>query len=221
MTHSIIDVLPSLVSTLLGKYLWSKGMGRNMQALIKKHSKILLGGSNPEVEKATQAALSLWNPTLDEFDSAFTAIAGGISSPFPFPDAASYYVWVSTHNILDKISVPFLAINAGDDPVVKHVPTDCGDNGLVALGLTARGGHLGWFQTAKSGDRWTTKPVLEWLSMAGQDFAYSHIGRGSHLYISEDEFLREEGNKHLGCKVVQDGDLIDGNAGEQDVYRGL
>ncbi|KJA26310.1 hypothetical protein HYPSUDRAFT_133302 [Hypholoma sublateritium FD-334 SS-4] len=211
----------SLDQSLIGKHLWLKGMGRNMQALVKRHSKVLLDGSNGEVTKATEATLNLKNPTLDEFDTTFTAIAGGSSSPFPFPDAASYYIWVSSHNVLGKIRVPFLALNAGDDPVVNHVPRDCGDNGMVVLGLTACGGHLGWFQSANSTDRWTTKPVLEWLQMVGQDLAFDPTPRGSSLYIADDGFLRDQDNTRLGCKAIEGGGLIDGNAGEQDTFTGL
>ena len=194
-----------------------------MQALVKRHSKVLLDGSNAEVTKATEATLNLKNPTLDEFDSTFTAIAGGSSSPFPFPDAASYYIWVSSHNVLDRIRVPFLALNADDDPVVNYVPRDCEDNGMVILGLTARGGHLGWFQSANSADRWTTEPVLEWLQMVGQDFIFDPTARTrrSSLYVAEDGFLRDRRQTRLGCKVIEGGGLIDGNAGEQDTFTGL
>lgn len=201
-------------------------MGRHMVALVKRHAKILLSDPHSEVARIAQDAFNLRNPTLDKFDDTFTRIAGGPGAPFPFKDAAAYYIWVSSHNVLDAIRVPFLAINSADDPVVKHVPVDGGGNGMVILGLTARGGHLGWFKTldAESNDRrWTTKPVLEWLKLVGDDLVSKPRSRGSSLFTCEDGFLREQKYPHLGCRAVKvkASLLINGNTGEQNVFEGL
>lgn len=212
-----------LDAAFLGRHIWSKGMGRNMQALVKRHKDILLSDPNSQVAKVTKVALRMKNPALNEFDHVFITVAGGTAAPFPFKDAASYYIWVSSHKALDSIKIPFLTINAADDPVVKHVPTEC-SNGMVVLGLTERGGHLGWFQSDDSFDaRWTTKPLLEWLRMSGDDFLPSPESKPSCLYVSEDGFLRDEENPRLGCKVlnVKGDTLINGNAGEQEIFRGL
>uniref|UniRef100_A0A8H7XR93 AB hydrolase-1 domain-containing protein n=1 Tax=Psilocybe cubensis TaxID=181762 RepID=A0A8H7XR93_PSICU len=211
-----------LNAAILGRHLWSKGMGRNMQALIKQHKDILLSNPDSPTYKVTRRVLSMRNPALNELDNVFTAVIGGTSPPFPFEDAASYYTWASSHKCLDKIRIPFLTINASDDPVVKQVPEEC-SNGLVVLGLTQGGGHLGWFQSDDSFDvRWTTKPLLEWLRMSGDYLLGDHERMKSSLYVADDGFLRDAKNPRLGCKVleVKENSLIDGNAGQQQVFRG-
>ena len=176
------------------------------------------------VAKAANAALSLDNPTLQEIDDTFTKIAGGPAPHFPFPDANAYYIWGSSHKMIQHIRVPFLAINSGDDPVVSSTPMDSGGNGLVVMELTKGGGHVGWFQAGSGyvGDRWTTKPVLEWLRLMGRDIVHDPKPRGRPLFVGEDGFLREEGVDYLGCKEIEDGGLVDGNvSSEGGMLQGL
>ena len=174
------------------------------------------------VAKAANAVISLDKPTLQEFDDTFTKIAGGPAPYFPFPDANAYYVWASSHNMLQHITVPFLAINAGDDPIVSSTPMDSGGNGLVVMELTKGGGHVGWFQ-AGSGrvERWTTKPVLEWLKLVGRDLVHDPKPRGRSLFVGEDGFLREKGIDNLGCKEIKGGGLVDGNVSKGSMLQGL
>ena len=187
--------------------MYSKSMANNLRKVVKKHFKALIQDPEHMVAKAANAALSLDNPTLQEFDDTFTKIAGGPAPHFPFPDANAYYIWGSSHNMVQHIRVPFLAINSGDDPVVSSAPTDSGGNGLVVMELTKGGGHIGWFQ-ASSGhghlDRWTTKPVLEWLKLFGGDVVHDPKPRGRPLFVGEDGFLREVGvANNLGCKEIE------------------
>jgi len=199
-------------------------MGNNLRSLVKKHLKVLIQDPEHTAAKAAAAVLSLKNPTLEKFDDTFTKIAGGPSPHFPFPDAKAYYAWGSSHHMLQHITVPFLAINAGDDPIVKHIPMDGSGNGFVVMELTKGGGHLGWFQAGPGYvDRWTTKPVLEWLKLLGQDVVYDPKSRGRPLLVGDDGFLREEGRDHLGCKEIEGGGLINGNynIGESGMLQGL
>jgi predicted alpha/beta-fold hydrolase len=199
----------------MGKHVYSKSMAKNLCKVVKKHLKTLIEDPEHMVAKAANAALSLDNPTLQEFDDTFTKIAGGPAPHFPFPDANAYYVWGSSHNVVQQITVPFLAINSGDDPIVSSAPMDSGGNGLVVMGLTKGGGHLGWFQVGSGHiDRWTTKPVLEWLKLLGRDVVHDPKTRGRSLFVGEDGFLREEGVDNLGCKEIEGGGLVDGNAGK-------
>lgn len=106
--------------------------------------------------------------------------------------------------MLDHIRVPFLSINAEDDPVIKHVPLEDSENGYLTMVLTRHGGHLGWFQSGpRLIDRWTTKPVVEWLKLMGQDMVRDS-SLAPALSIDADGFLREEGSPTLGCKVVEE-----------------
>ena len=210
------------MSTFFGKHLYSKAMGSNLRGLVKKHLNALLQDPEHAVAKAAGAVLDLNNPTLDKFDDTFTKIAGGPPPHFPFPDVNSYYIWGSSHIMVQHVTVPFLAINASDDPIVRHVPMDGGGNGLVVMELTKGGGHLGWFQAGSNYvDRWTTKPVLEWLKLMGEDVVHDPIPRGRPLYIGEDGFLREKGVENLGCKEIGGGGLINGNNGGGAVLQGL
>jgi uncharacterized protein len=197
-------------------------MGNNLHGLVKKHSKALTQDPEHIVAKAASAALSLNYPTLETFDDTFTKVAGGPPPHFPFQDANAYYIWGSSHEIVQHVTVPFLAINAGDDPIVTHAPMNAGENSLVVIEVTKGGGHLGWFQAGPGYvDRWTTKPVLEWLKLLGQDVVHDPKPRGRSLFIGEDGFLREEGVDNLGCKEIEGGGLIDVNNGEGIMLQGL
>jgi hypothetical protein len=124
--------------------------------------------------------------------------------------------------MLSHVTVPLLTINAGDDPVVRHVPTENKENGNVVMVLTRSGGHLGWFQGSTDGqnDRWTTKPVLEWLKVMGKDVVHVPKQRGSSIYVDEEGFLREKEREHLGCRRIEGGGIIEGDVGE-GVLQGL
>lgn len=189
-------------------------MGDNLMRLLKRHLHVMAQDPDHYVARAAANTLKLKNPTLEDFDQAFTRVGGGPPPHFPFPDSEAYYIWGSSHNIVDKITVPFLAINAADDPVVSHVPMDGGGNGLVVMELTTGGGHLGWFQGGGQGyvDRWTTKPVIEWLKLVGDDVVHDMTNRGLPMFTDEEGFLREEGRPELGVKILEEGSIIDGTA---------
>jgi len=198
-------------------------MAGNLMRLLKRHVHSIMQTPDHDVTKACEKALKLKNPTLNKFDDTFTRIAGGPSPIFPFRNADEYYIWASSHEIVNHIAVPFLAINAADDPLVKHVPMDSGGNGLVAMVLTKGGGHLGWFQSNSDGqvDRWTTQPVLEWLKIMGQDVVHGTKRRGTVTYVDEEGFIREKGKEHLGCRKIEGGGLTDGYGGEDGTLQGL
>ena len=206
----------------MGKHVYSKAMANNLRNVVKRHLGALIQDPEHVVAKAANAAISLDNPTLKKFDDTFTKIAGGHAPQFPFPDADAYYVGCSSHEMVQHITVPFLSINAGDDPIVSSAPMDSGGNGLVVMSLTKGGGHVGWFQ-AGSGhvDRWTTKPVLEWLMLMGRDVVQDPKPRGRSLFIGEDGFLREEGINNLGCKEIEDGGMVDDVSSEGGMLQGL
>lgn len=198
-------------------------MGGNLVNLLKKHAKAFLGDPEKEYAQACTQALDLKSPTLETFDNVFTRIAGGPAPHFPFETAHHYYQWGSSHNAVKDVKVPFLAINASDDPVVRHVPMDGGGNGLVVMELTTGGGHLGWFQPGpgSSVDRWTTQPVLQWLKLVGEEVLDNPEIKRKSLYVDDNGFLKEEGRPYLGCKPTEGGGVIDGNGGEEGTLQGL
>lgn len=190
--------------------------------MVKRHAKSLAADPEHRVAKALNVTLALKNPTLEKFDDTFTRVAGGAAPTFPFPSAHEYYAWGSSHQVVQDIKIPFLAINSADDPVVRNVPMDGGGNGLVAMVLTSGGGHLGWFTSGPGFvDRWMTKPVLEWMKLVGEGIVHDTTRMRPSLLVDEDGFLREEGRPHLGCKEIPGGGVIDGNGGEEGVLQGL
>ncbi|KAG5654537.1 hypothetical protein H0H81_001178 [Sphagnurus paluster] len=199
------------------------GMGGNLQNLLRRHAKSLESNPEHKVAKAMHDTLALRNPTLEKFDATFTRVAGGSAPTFPFATADDYYEWGSSHFVVEDIRVPFLAINAKDDPVVRHVPMDGGGNGLVIMELTPFGGHLGWFQAGDGFvDRWTTKPVLEWLKLTGEVLSHdTNRLNWRRLYVDTDGYIREDGTPNIGCKEVEGGGIIDGNGGEEGMLQGL
>lgn len=130
---------------------------------------------------------------------------------------------MSTHYMLKDIFIPYLAISAADDPIVRCVPMHGGDNPYVVMGLTSGGGHLGWFQAGGTGDmdRWTTEPVLEWLKLMGDDVVHGPLPRGMPIFLDDEGWLREEGQSHLGCRVISEDGIIDGSGGEAGILQGL
>ncbi|KAF7294953.1 AB hydrolase-1 domain-containing protein [Mycena indigotica] len=181
--------------SFLGRF-YSRAMGTNLINLVKRNFDSLTKHSNL-IEPVTNV-INLKNALLDDFDENFTRVAGGSPPEFPFPSAQAYYNWASSHEIVHKIRVPFLAINAADDPVVQHVPFDGGGNGLAVMALTASGGHLGWFHGKT--ERWITRPVLEWMDLVSKVLVQSPQERAM-IYTHDDGFLKEEG-RDGGVKLV-------------------
>ncbi|KAL0946923.1 hypothetical protein HGRIS_013084 [Hohenbuehelia grisea] len=212
-----------LMSSYIGKHVYAKGMGSNLLNLLKKHSAPLSRDPEHHVARALVRAMSLKSPTLEEFDNTFTCVAGGSSPPFPFANATEYYNWSSSHTVLGSIRVPFLAINAADDPVVQDVPMDGADNGNIVMVLTPKGGHLGWFESvgASSVRRWVVQPVLEWLQAMVQTLPSEGRLRGRPMYVDAEGFLREEGNDKTGCRELEEGAIVDGTEPEEGLLQGL
>lgn len=101
--------------------------------------------------------------TLYEFDTLVTRVAGG------FESAEHYYRTQSPNNFVSGIVVPFLSMNARDDPIATctAIPFDAvADNPNLIFATTKHGGHLGWFDgflSFSTKRRWVTQPVIEWL----------------------------------------------------------
>ncbi|KAH8117410.1 AB-hydrolase YheT [Phellopilus nigrolimitatus] len=200
---------------------YSKGMGSNLTNLMKRNAPAILKLPENRITPLMPELYSLKSPTLLDFDSRITRNVGGSSPPFPFTTAWAYYEWASSHRCLGDVRVPLLAMNAADDPMVRHLPLDVGDNGRVALIVTAGGGHLGWFESVggRCVRRWVTRPVIEWLRAVGEDLESgpSHI-----LQITEvDGWTTEVGREGLGFKILGDEGEIKGIEGEGGLFAGL
>jgi hypothetical protein len=118
--------------------------------------------------------------------------------------------------------VPFLAINAGDDPVVRTLPEEGGKNPLIALVTTAGGGHLGWFESngVLGAKRWITRPVLEWLKATAEDLVLPERSL-PRIIEDSDEWITEEGREHLGVKLEEGMNRVVGTEGQEGIIQGL
>ncbi|KAI5168257.1 abhydrolase domain-containing protein 1/3 [Nematocida sp. ERTm5] len=79
--------------------------------------------------------------TMHELDMALTSKVFGIT------DLQEYYHKESCVNVIHKIRKPFFILNSKDDPIVPHytIPIkECMQSTHVILGLTERGGHMGF-----------------------------------------------------------------------------
>lgn len=200
-------------------------MGANLRELLLKHRAAFAADPDSDISKAIQKLEAQKTTTLYEFDNTITRQAGGSAPPFPFPSAHDYYVWGSSHTVLGDVRVPYLALNADDDPIVTVLPVRGGNSGLspwVVFGVTKKGGHLAWFEegsTRQHPRRWYRRPVLEWLKTMGDEVV--HGDRTLPAIIEVDGYLREEGKDHLGCKVVEGGGHVVGVEGEGGLLAGL
>lgn len=200
-------------------------MAQNLSRVLSRHSEALGKFPKSDLTKAIPSLQSIKNPSLRDFDNTITRLAGGSSPPFPFETAHHYYVWGSSHELLGKVKVPLLALNADDDPIVRILPIDAGPDALgpwVVFGVTRGGGHLGWFERGSYWGhlkRWVSNPVIEWLKATGEGMVRERQ-RGRKL-VEVDGFLKEEGGNNIGCKVVEGGGHIVGAESEEGLLAGL
>ncbi|KAG8217497.1 Alpha/Beta hydrolase protein [Butyriboletus roseoflavus] len=211
-----------LDSTYIGRYVYSRGMGQNLVNILRRHTSSLTCDTNLAIAEAATLACALSSPTIDTFDQVFTRIGGGPSPPWPFASALEYYDFASSHKVLGNIRIPFLSINAADDPVVQEVPMEAEDNGWVVMALTPHGGHLGWFESDGGWGRvkrWVCTPVLEWLRATAEDVCQNR--QNTKKLREVDGLLTEVGAERLGCKVVGEEPIIIGTEAGTGMIAGL
>ncbi|KAJ3777168.1 Alpha/Beta hydrolase protein [Lentinula raphanica] len=212
-----------LSGTFVGRNVYNNALGTNLMNVAKQHHKALMADPSLPIAKALAPLMSISQMTLTNFDKVFLSQVGGPPPQFPYATVNEYYNAMSSHECVGDVRIPYLAINSADDPVVQYVPMDGAGNGYAVMVLTSGGGHLGWFNDASGKDRWTTKPVLEWLTLMGREVvAKSGSERGHAIVLGEDGFLRNEGgDERLGCKECEGGGLINGNSGVEGLRKGL
>lgn len=204
------------------RHVYSRGMGGNLVNLMKQNANWVQKIPDNPMTPIMMELFSIKSPKLIDVDSRLTSIVGGSSPPFPFATARDYYIWASSHRCLGDIRVPLLAVNAGDDPIVRHLPLNVGSNQYVALAVSANGGHLGWFESGdKWGEvrRWITRPALEWLKVMGQNY----VPNATPPLKSEvvDGWTREVERSNLGYRELGDFGEVVGVAGETGFIQGL
>lgn len=142
----------ALVRTLLGKEVYQRVMGSNMNKLMKCHKESILKHTNLEWDKISNVTY------LYEFDRAVQTVTWG------YPTEDAYYRDASCADGVMAIRIPFFAISAADDPIAvdEAVPKEeMKQNPYTVLCSTSLGGHLSWFEIG--GGRWHAKPISNFL----------------------------------------------------------
>lgn len=200
-------------------------MAQNLTTVVQRHLDTLARFPDSPLSRAFPRFLESGEFTLANYDDMVACVAGGPYPPFPFETVLHYYAWASTHEVLADVTIPLLALNADDDPMVQVLPIDKGVDNLspsVVFALTTGGGHLGWFEKGSywgHSKRWVSKPVIEWLRATGKDMVISPSQ--ARKLIEVDGYLMEEGRDTLGCQVVEGGEHIIGVEGEEGLFAGL
>jgi predicted alpha/beta-fold hydrolase len=85
---------------------------------------------------------------------------------FGYGNIENYYNKASCYHNLPHIRIPTMLLMAKDDPIIGP-DAICYEitksNPHLLMGVTERGGHLGYFESVFSTKQWFTKPVIEFL----------------------------------------------------------
>ncbi|KAF2711055.1 AB-hydrolase YheT [Pleomassaria siparia CBS 279.74] len=146
--------------SLIGLHVYMKVMGGNMMGLFKRHREQILKNEEIDEERVNECKY------LFEFDRVIQAPTWGYATE------GSYYRDAQSVDAVLAIKIPFLAINAEDDPIscVDAIPyQEFKQNPYTVLCTTNWGGHLSWFQLG--GGRWFATAVSEFLTKMHDEVA--------------------------------------------------
>ena len=209
----------SLEDSWFSRRVYSKSLGTNLKNLVHRHIDSIRQFPDSSFAQALPALMSPERLTLVQYDSLISVHSAGSSPPFPFNDVWAYYAYSSTHDKLDTIQIPFLALNSDDDPISQCAPLDYDRNEWFTLVVTRGGGHMSWFQSGGPANRWARRPALEWFRATGEDIRLEP--RKARSIEWRDGWLVEDGNDGLGCQEIGDGGTIAARQGGDDLLAGL
>ncbi|TCD67041.1 hypothetical protein EIP91_000603 [Steccherinum ochraceum] len=178
-------------------------MGGALQTLYKLHRKVFLSsapGSFSITHNDLQSALKHKKVSLKQFDELVTAPI------FGYRTATHYYTEISSSKVVDDISVPLLALNARDDPMVADLTLPIAQvrkNPHIVLAVTPGGGHMGWFEQRQDGTigRWYPKPVKEFFSALLESDLPTRPQ--VELAASDDGWQRQQGRKDVAFREFE------------------
>ncbi|KAF3053658.1 hypothetical protein E8E11_010455 [Didymella keratinophila] len=142
-----------LNSTWLGVNVYSRTMGRNLMGLYVRHKEQMLKSQVIKKEVIEQCKY------LYEFDRHVQCPTWG------YPTEGAYYRDAQSVDALVAVRVPFLGINAEDDPISSKAAIpyeEFKQNPYTLLCTTNWGGHLGSFQLG--GGRWFATATSSFLT---------------------------------------------------------
>ncbi|OQE43630.1 hypothetical protein PENCOP_c003G00288 [Penicillium coprophilum] len=147
-----------LQSTWIGKEVYSRTMGTSMKKLFEAHVDQV--SKNPRIEVDTIRNITY----LHEFDRALQCPTWG------YPTEGSYYRDATSTDSMLAIRIPFLSVQAEDDPIACREALPYQEMTQTPYGVmltTSWGGHLGWFELG--GSRWFVKPVTAFLNKMARE----------------------------------------------------
>ncbi|PHH63772.1 hypothetical protein CDD81_5537 [Ophiocordyceps australis] len=142
-----------LQHSLIGREVYLRVMGTAMKNVIKTHKKELEQYSNLDLAAIDKITY------LQEFDRQVQCPAWG------YPTEYAYYRDASSTDAVMAIRIPFMALQATDDPIAvdEAVPyAEFQQNPSTVLVTTSLGGHLSWFEMG--GSRWHSRPLCNFLN---------------------------------------------------------
>lgn len=140
--------------TFIGRYIYSPQLAKGLLKLVKKHYEML--SKHPLLD----LPYILQSRTVREIDSRATSVA------FGYETADHYYREASSARFVTKVRIPLFCLNAEDDFLCPRdgIPFDeVRRNPYVLLGLTKKGGHIGWFEGIRGKKQWFVKPVIQYF----------------------------------------------------------
>ncbi|KAJ5279968.1 hypothetical protein N7478_005340 [Penicillium angulare] len=168
----------TLQQTWIGREIYSKTMGNNMKGLFERHVDSISKNPRVDVEAVRKSTY------LHEFDRNLQCATWG------YPTEGAYYRDASSTDAMLGIRIPFLCIQAEDDPSILLI-----ENQIVSpealpyqemtqtpygvMLTTSWGGHLGWFEAG--GSRWFVKPVNNFLNTMAKEIDTKIPGVVEHL----------------------------------------
>ncbi|KAF2865667.1 medium-chain fatty acid ethyl ester synthase/esteras-like protein 1 [Massariosphaeria phaeospora] len=156
-----------LCRTVFGREVYSRALGRNTLALYERHKEVMVRNERIDVERVGRCRY------LYEFDRYVEVIQ---APTWGYPTEGAYYRDSQSCDALLSVRIPFLAINAEDDPIsaVQAIPyEEFKANPYTILCTTNWGGHLGWFQVG--GTRWFATAVAAFLTRFHEEMDGSAI----------------------------------------------
>jgi len=139
--------------TLFGRLIYSPFMAFNLMKIFWRNASAIASVAEIDMRKAKQIKY------IHEFDRYIQCPS------WKFRTETEYYRQSSSSNSVLDVAVPFLAINANDDPITgsEGIPRqEFLQSKYAVLCTTSQGGHLGWVQN--NGKRWYASLVTGFLS---------------------------------------------------------
>ncbi|KAL1972534.1 hypothetical protein VTN31DRAFT_6948 [Thermomyces dupontii] len=152
----------ALHRTWLGAEVYSAHMNNSLKRLLSDHIEVVSQHPKIDVEEVQNSRY------IYQFDRAVQAPLWG------YPTEGAYYRDASSVDSIAAIRIPFLAINAEDDPISVHEAIPYDEFKQTPYGVlltTSWGGHLGWFEFG--GGRWFSKPIANFLDLMAKEIDLS------------------------------------------------